>query len=163
MLQEVLMWDTRVLFSVVIGTTSLTMIAPSMGEFTKAGAAANDVLKMIAREPVIDSTSTEGLKKETVDGELELSGVSFAYPARPTIEVLSDVSLKIRARKTTAIVGSSGCGKSTIIALLERWYDPAQGHVTLDGEDIRNLNVRWLRSQIGLVQQVLPNSHCLPG
>ncbi len=129
------------------------MIAPAIGEFTKAAAAANDVLRMIERVPEIDSSGTDGLQKETVAGEIVLTGVSFAYPARPTIQVLNNVSLKIEARKVTALVGSSGSGKSTIIAMLERWYDPSQGQILLDGEDIKDLNVRWLRSQIGLVQQ----------
>ncbi|KAL1953812.1 hypothetical protein VTO42DRAFT_2139 [Malbranchea cinnamomea] len=142
-----------VLFCVVIGTSSMTMIAPTFGEFSKAGAAANDVLKMIARVPKIDSMSDKGAKPKTVDGDLELSDVSFWYPARPTVQVLDKVSLKIPARKTTALVGSSGSGKSTIVGLLERWYDPAEGKVTLDGNDLRDLNVKWLRSQIGLVQQ----------
>lgn len=130
------------------------MIAPTIGEFTKAGAAAHDVLEMIARVPEIDSLGEDGTKPEKVEGELEVSGVSFSYPARPTIQVLNEVSLKIPARKVTALVGASGSGKSTIIGLLERWYDPAQGSITLDGVDLKDLNVGWLRSQIGLVQQV---------
>ncbi|KAM5476044.1 multidrug-resistance transporter mdr5 [Microsporum audouinii] len=142
-----------VLFSIVIGTSSLTMIAPTLGEFTKAGAAANDVLSMIERTPEIDSLSTEGQKPDTVNGDLEVSDVVFSYPARPTIKVLDGVSLKIPARKVTALVGASGSGKSTIIGLLERWYDPASGSVTLDGTELKDLNVKWLRSQIGLVQQ----------
>ncbi|KAI1909044.1 multidrug-resistance transporter mdr5 [Ophidiomyces ophidiicola] len=142
-----------VLFSVALGTSSLTMISPTIGDFTKAGAAANDVLKMIARVPAIDSMSQEGLKPEQVNGELELSGVSFSYPARPTIQVLNNVALKIPARKVTALVGASGSGKSTIVGLLERWYDPAEGIIQLDGHNIKDLNVVWLRSQIGLVQQ----------
>lgn len=143
-----------VLFSIVIGTSSLTMIAPTLGEFTKAGAAANDVLSMIERTPEIDSLGTEGQKPDTVNGDLEVSDVVFSYPARPTIKVLDGVSLKIPARKVTALVGASGSGKSTIIGLLERWYDPASGSVTLDGTELKDLNVKWLRSQIGLVQQV---------
>jgi ATP-binding cassette subfamily B (MDR/TAP) protein 1 len=150
-----------VLFSVVIGTSSLTMIAPTIGEFTKAGAAAGDVLKMLARVPKIDSMSDQGLKPEAVEGDLELTDVSFWYPARPTVQVLDKVSLKIPAGKTTALVGSSGSGKSTIVGLLERWYDPAEGVVKFDGHDVKELNPRWLRSQIGLVQQVLtPFSLC---
>ncbi|EEP75903.1 hypothetical protein UREG_00750 [Uncinocarpus reesii 1704] len=142
-----------VLFSVALGTSALTMISPTMGDFTKAGAAANDVLNMIARAPDIDSMGQEGLKPEEVKGELELSEVSFSYPARPTIQVLTNVSLKFPAKKVTALVGSSGSGKSTIVGLLERWYDPAAGTLRLDGQDIKDLNVKWLRSQIGLVQQ----------
>ncbi|KMU78210.1 lipid A export ATP-binding/permease protein msbA [Coccidioides immitis RMSCC 3703] len=142
-----------VIFAVALGTSALTMISPTIGDFTKAGAAANDVLDMIARTPGIDSMSTEGLKPEEVKGEIQLSGVSFFYPARPTIQVLNKVTLNIPARKVTALVGASGSGKSTIVGLLERWYDPAEGSVQLDGQEIKDLNVRWLRSQIGLVQQ----------
>ncbi|KAI9795552.1 MAG: multidrug-resistance transporter mdr5 [Piccolia ochrophora] len=142
-----------VLFSVVLGTSALTIIAPSIGEFSKAAAAATDVLKMIDREPQIDSTSTEGLQRDDIEGNLELKGITFAYPARPTLDVLDDVSIKFEARKTTALVGASGCGKSTIVGLLERWYDPGSGDVRLDGDNIKTLNLRWLRRQIGLVQQ----------
>lgn len=145
---------SRILFCVLIGTSALTMIAPSVGEFTKAGAAADDVLRMIEREPLIDSTSPEGLKRERIDGELELNNLTFTYPARPTIEVLKNISLKFQANKVTALVGASGSGKSTIVAMLERWYDPVNGQVLFDGEDVKNLNVKWYRSQIGLVQQV---------
>ncbi|KAK2877091.1 multidrug-resistance transporter mdr5 [Arthroderma sp. PD_2] len=142
-----------VLFSVVIGTSSLTMIAPTLGEFTKAGAAANDVLNMIERTPEIDSMGTEGLKPDAVNGDFEISNVLFSYPARPTVQVLNGVDMKIPAHKVTALVGASGSGKSTIIGLLERWYDPASGSITLDGVELKDLNVKWLRSQIGLVQQ----------
>ncbi|KAK2746070.1 multidrug-resistance transporter mdr5 [Myotisia sp. PD_48] len=145
--------EYRVLFSVVIGTSSLTMIAPSIGEFTKAGAAAHDVLTMIARESKIDSMSDEGLKPESVEGGLELTDISFSYPARPTVQVLNNLSMKIPARKVTALVGASGSGKSTIVGLLERWYDPANGNIRLDGHSLQDLNVQWLRRQIGLVQQ----------
>ncbi|KAF3483014.1 multidrug resistance protein [Arthroderma uncinatum] len=142
-----------VLFSIILGTSSLTMIAPTIGEFTKAGAAANDVLNMIERKPEIDSMSTEGQKPDGVNGDLEISDVRFSYPARPTVQVLNGVTLKIPARKVTALVGASGSGKSTIVGLIERWYDPASGSITLDGVELKDLNVKWLRSQVGLVQQ----------
>jgi ATP-binding cassette, subfamily B (MDR/TAP), member 1 len=130
------------------------MIAPAMADIAKATAAAKDILDMLRRKSAIDSASTDGLRKDSVAGDMELRGVTFAYPARPTIQVLNDVHLKFPSKKITALVGASGCGKSTIVGLLERWYDPSQGQVFLDGEDIKNLNVQWLRNQIGLVQQV---------
>lgn len=130
------------------------MIAPSLGDIAKASAAAKAVLDLIAQEPKIDPVGTEGLKPDSVLGNLTFSGVSFAYPARPTIRVLENLGLDFEARKVTAIVGASGCGKSTVVGLTERWYDPLEGQICLDGVDIKDLNVRWLRSQIGLVQQV---------
>ena len=67
--------------------------------------------------------------------------------------VLDSLNLSISSGKTLALVGPSGCGKSTIVSLLERFYDPSKGKMTLDGRDIRDLNIRWLRSQIGIVSQ----------
>ena len=143
-----------ILFCVVIGTSSITMIAPSIGDFAKAAAAAKSVLDLIAQEPTIDPASNEGKQPRGVTGDITFHHVSFAYPARPSLKVLDDVSLNFEARKTTAIVGASGSGKSTIVALAERWYDPARGDIQLDENNIKDLNVRWLRTQIGLVQQV---------
>jgi ATP-binding cassette, subfamily B (MDR/TAP), member 1 len=130
------------------------MIAPSLGEISKSAAAAKAVLDVINKVPNIDPVGTEGEKLKTVTGALAFRDVSFSYPARPTTRVLEDLSLDFDAQKVTAIVGASGSGKSTVIALTERWYDPMQGQIFLDGNEIKNLNVRWLRSQIGLVQQV---------
>jgi ATP-binding cassette subfamily B (MDR/TAP) protein 1 len=152
-----------VLFSVIIGTSSLTMIAPAIGDFTKAGAAAKSVIELIRQEPTIDPISTEGIRLEkNIEGSITIKNVTFAYPARPTMNVLDNVSMQFEAQKTTAIVGASGSGKSTIVALLERWYDPAAGELELDGHNIKALNVHSLRSHIGLVQQepVLFNGTC---
>lgn len=138
----------------MIGTSALTMVTPSLGEIAKAAAAAKAVLDLIAQEPHIDPVGSGGTKPISVSGHITFRGVSFAYPARPTIRVLEDISLDLEARKVTAIVGASGSGKSTVVGLAERWYDPIKGQICLDGNDIKDLNVRWLRSQIGLVQQV---------
>ena len=77
----------------------------------------------------------------------------FSYPTRPGVKVCDGYSLSISAGATVALCGPSGAGKSTIIALLERFYDPSEGSITLDGVDIRSLNLRWLRQQLGLVGQ----------
>ena len=71
----------------------------------------------------------------------------------PTVTVCDGYSLKVELGQVVALCGPSGSGKSTVIALLERFYDPQQGRVLLDGVDIRTLNVRWLRQQLGLVAQ----------
>ena len=119
---------------------------------TGCGAAAR-LFTTIDLVPSIDSGSEEGLKPSTVVGEITLENVDFNYPARPEVHILKNLSLTFPAGKTTALVGASGSGKSTIVSLAERFYDPLGGSVRLDGIDIRELNVTWLRSQIGLVSQ----------
>jgi ATP-binding cassette subfamily B (MDR/TAP) protein 1 len=88
-----------------------------------------------------------------VRGEISLEDVKFTYPSRPNVPILKGVSFTFKAGKTTALVGASGSGKSTIISLVERFYDPAEGNVKLDGINLKELNLKWLRSQIGLVSQ----------
>jgi len=88
-----------------------------------------------------------------VRGALEFKNISFKYPSRKKARILRNLSLKCEPDATTAIIGPSGSGKSTCIGLLERFYDPEQGAILLDGHDLRTLNVQWLRSIIGLVQQ----------
>jgi ATP-binding cassette subfamily B (MDR/TAP) protein 1 len=134
------------------------MVAPSIGEFAKAAAAAKSILDMIQRHPHIDPLGQGGEQPKTLDGHISLRNISFAYPARPTLKVLDigdgENGIDFEAGKITAIVGASGSGKSTIVGLIERWYDPQEGQILLDGRDIKKLNVRWLRRQIGFVQQV---------
>jgi ATP-binding cassette subfamily B (MDR/TAP) protein 1 len=93
------------------------------------------------------------VKLDKVDGTIRLKGIKRVYPSRPEVVVMDDVSLTIPAGKTTALVGASGSGKSTIIGLVERFYAPMEGTVYLDGVDISTLNLRWLRQQISLVSQ----------
>ena len=82
-----------------------------------------------------------------------MRGVHFSYPTRPNVSVLKGLNLSVRPGKTLALVGASGCGKTTVTSLLQRFYDPRSGSLTFDGIDIRDLNVPWLRSQIGIVFQ----------
>lgn len=88
-----------------------------------------------------------------VSGAIELRDVSFEYPSRPGVPVLQQVPLSFPAGKHTAIVGLSGSGKSTVAGIVTRLYDANEGAVLLDGHDFRELNVRFLRSNIGFIQQ----------
>lgn len=101
----------------------------------------------------IDSSSPTGVRPANVKGNIAFNGVTFAYPTRIEYKVFEDFSLQIKAGQTVALVGSTGSGKSTVAQLLERFYDPNEGSICLDGEDLRNLNVAWLRENIGLVSQ----------
>ena len=86
-------------------------------------------------------------------GDVAVRSVHFSYPTRPDVPVFRRLSLSVKPGQTLALVGPSGCGKSTVVSLMERFYDPLQGSLTLEGVDLRDLNLKWLRSQIGMVSQ----------
>jgi ATP-binding cassette subfamily B (MDR/TAP) protein 1 len=110
-------------------------------------------IRAILPEYAIDSSSTTGLKPAKVDGHIKFESVSFAYPTRPDDPILTKLSIDIEAGKTIAFVGPSGGGKSTIVKMLERFYDPIEGAVCIDGVNIKDINVKHLRSCIGYVGQ----------
>jgi len=145
--------DDSVFFSVLIGSFSVAEIAPNLQAFTLALSACAKIYETIDRVPKIDIYSEDGERPKEVAGNVEFRNISFIYPSRPEVQVLNNVSLMVPHGKTTALVGASGSGKSTIVALTERWYDPLEGQVLLDGRDLRDLNLRWLRNQISLVSQ----------
>jgi len=97
--------------------------------------------------------SPNGEKLENLRGTIELKNIKHIYPSRPEVVVMDGVDLVVPAGKVTALVGASGSGKSTIVGLVERFYDPVGGDVFLDGKNIKDLNLRWLRENISLVQQ----------
>jgi len=139
---------------------AIFMIAAALGQAENSGhdvglgtAAARRVFAVVDREPCPDSTSSEGLELENVCGKIVLKDVHFTYPARPEHPVCRGYNLTVGAGQTVALVGASGSGKSTVVQLVERFYDPDSGSVTLDGVDLRELNLKWLRRQIGLVGQ----------
>jgi ATP-binding cassette subfamily B (MDR/TAP) protein 1 len=142
-----------VMMSVMIGAFNLGNVAPNIQAFTTALGAAAKIYSTIDRQSPIDPSSKEGTKLEKVVGTIRLEGIKHIYPSRPEVVVMDDVSLTIPAGKTTALVGASGSGKSTIIGLVERFYSPIEGSVYLDDVDISTLNLRWLRQQIALVSQ----------
>lgn len=142
-----------VLLAVMIGAFSLGGVAPNAQAFTTSVAAAGKIFNTIDRVSPIDPMTNVGEKLEHVQGAVELKHIKHIYPSRPEVVVMEDVSLAVPAGKTTALVGASGSGKSTVVGLVERFYDPVGGHIYLDGHDIQKLNLRWLRQQISLVSQ----------
>ncbi|PKA63577.1 ABC transporter B family member 22 [Apostasia shenzhenica] len=138
---------------IVTGGRALCSGLYSMRYLVEAMAAAERIKGVIGRKPGIDSGSEEGEEMEEVKGEVEFRGVNFAYPARPETGVLKGFSLKVTAGSTVALVGGSGSGKSTALALLQRLYDPASGLVLMDGVDLRKLRLKWVREQMGMVSQ----------
>jgi ATP-binding cassette subfamily B (MDR/TAP) protein 1 len=142
-----------VMMMVSIGLIMLAIGARPLMELKEARIACRRVLAIINRVPHIDAFSEDGARLESVRGQVSVQEVVFAYPTRPGFLVCRGYSLEVEAGKVCALCGPSGSGKSTIIQLIERFYDPRSGSVLLDGVDIRTLNVRWLRSQLGLVSQ----------
>ncbi|KAK5999117.1 ABC multidrug transporter atrC [Cladobotryum mycophilum] len=142
-----------VIFAVLVAAQSLTQIAPQTIGISKATAAAQDLFAIIDRKSAVDSLSDEGEKIQGFQGDIKLRDVHFAYPSRPDVPVLRGLDLDIPANKTTALVGASGSGKSTVFGLLERWYPSPAGSITLDGRPVESLNLQWLRTNIRLVQQ----------
>ncbi|XP_049358535.1 putative ABC transporter B family member 8 [Solanum verrucosum] len=139
--------------SFVLGGLSLGMALPEVKYFTEASVAASRIFDRIDRVPEIDGEDTRGLVLEDIRGEVEFRNVKFTYPSRPDTVVLKDFNLKIEAGKTVALVGSSGSGKSTVIALIQRFYDANAGAICIDRVEIKSLQLKWLRGKMGLVSQ----------
>ncbi|KAG6943752.1 hypothetical protein JG688_00017452, partial [Phytophthora aleatoria] len=143
----------RTLMAIMMSVQIVSGASSFMGDAPKAFKAGSTIFAIRDRVTPIDSFSPEGLCLDTVDGRLEFKDISFRYPTRPEINVLKHYNLTVEAGQTVAFCGPSGGGKSTIISLIERFYDPVAGEVLLDGHNIKHLNLSWLRSQIGLVGQ----------
>lgn len=124
-----------------------------MQAFNTAVAAGAKIFSTIERVSPLNPESDEGEKLDHVEGTIELRNIKHIYPSRPEVEVIKNMNIIVPAGKVTALVGASGSGKSTIIGLVERFYDPVGGQVLLDGHDISTLNLRWLRENISLVSQ----------
>lgn len=142
-----------VFFSVLMGAMNVGQSAPYWEAFTVARGAAGTIFSIVERKSAIDPSSKEGERPQSVTGTIELRDVHFYYPSRPDVKILQGVSLKIEPGQTVALVGSSGCGKSTCIQLIQRFYDAVSGDVMLDGKLVQDLNIGWLRDQIGVVGQ----------
>ncbi|KAL2787893.1 P-loop containing nucleoside triphosphate hydrolase protein, partial [Aspergillus keveii] len=142
-----------VAFAILIGSHIFGGIAPHMRAFAGAVAAASKVYSIIDRESPLDPSSKDGLELKHIHGAIEFRNVRHIYPGRPDQVILDGLELEIPAGKTTAIVGASGSGKSTIIELIERFYTPLSGAVLCDGQDISSLNIRSFRRKIALVGQ----------
>jgi ATP-binding cassette subfamily B (MDR/TAP) protein 1 len=140
------------ILNVIISGIALGQAAPNLTTFGKGKAAGYNILEMISRKPLVDR-NTDGAILCQVRGQIQLQNVWFSYPSRKDIPVFQNFCLTIPAGKMAAIVGGSGSGKSTVVSLIERFYDPCSGEVLLDGFNIKNLELQWLREQIGLVNQ----------
>ena len=122
-------------------------------DFNKAMSAAARVFQLLDRKPLIDTNSSTGLKLNQVEGNVKLKDAEFSYPTRRDVQVLRRLQLSIRQGESIALVGESGCGKSTVIQLIQRFYDLDQGSLELEGSNIEALNLPYVRSKLGIVSQ----------
>ncbi|CAH0547999.1 unnamed protein product [Brassicogethes aeneus] len=142
-----------VFFSVMTGSMNFGMSSPFIEAFGVARAAAAKIFQVIDNEPIINASKNNGEKIENLKGNIQFNKVSFNYPSRKAVQILNGLTFDIKAGQTVALVGSSGCGKSTCIQLLQRYYDPLEGEVTIDGKNLKDLDLTWLRNNIGVVGQ----------
>ncbi|KAM9973614.1 hypothetical protein ACTFIW_010724 [Dictyostelium discoideum] len=143
-----------VFFSVIMGAMALGQASPNVASFANGRGAAFKIYEVVDRNSKIDPFSTEGRSiEETVQGNIEYRNIGFSYPSRPDVKIFNNFNLTIKKGTTVALVGDSGGGKSSVIGLLERFYDPDEGEVYLDGTNIKEINIHSLRKNIGLVSQ----------
>ena len=143
----------KAFFAVFLAAFGLGQAQINFPDVAKGGAATKRVFAIVDRKTAIDAYNEEGIRPMECKGNIELQDVTFAYPQRPDALVFQKFNLSVEAGKTMALVGESGSGKSTVVSLIERFYDPVDGGILLDGQDIRDLNLHWLRSNVGLVSQ----------
>ncbi|KAK2593236.1 hypothetical protein QQS21_009076 [Conoideocrella luteorostrata] len=157
--------------AIIISAFAIIRIAPSLQALTSSIANSSKVLETIARRSPQDPFSIEGQELQSGMGDIRLCGVDLVYPSRDNVPVLDDVTICCPSMKTTAIVGASGCGKSSIISLIQRFYEPTRGVIgecggciclgyyiinacpELAGHNIQSLNLGWFRNQISRVGQ----------
>ncbi|KAM0954595.1 putative ABC-type xenobiotic transporter [Dioscorea sansibarensis] len=143
----------NVIFALLVGSFSLGQTSPCTKAFAAGQAAAYKMFETIKRKPLIDAYDTTGKKVDEIRGDIEFRDVYFTYPARPDEQIFRGFSLSIPSGMTVALVGESGSGKSTVISLIERFYDPQAGEVLIDGINLKEFQLRWIRGKIGLVSQ----------
>ena len=141
-----------VFYAIMVGSGVAT-ISEVWGEVQRAAGAAERLVELINTDSLITDPGELNLQEKNPQPQLRLENVSFSYPTRPELIALHDFTLTIDAGRSLALVGPSGAGKSTVFELLQRFYDPQQGSVTLDGRDIREFGLQQLREHIALVPQ----------
>uniref|UniRef100_A0AAF5DAS6 Uncharacterized protein n=2 Tax=Strongyloides stercoralis TaxID=6248 RepID=A0AAF5DAS6_STRER len=142
-----------VMMSVMSGSTALGVGLPYLNNISMAYGASKSILKVLNLVPSIDTSGDEGLNLSKISGYIEFKNVKFRYSSRQDVEIIKNLSINIKAGEKIAFVGTSGSGKSTILSLLLRFYDPESGDIYIDGHNIKQLNINNLREHIGVVSQ----------
>jgi ATP-binding cassette subfamily B (MDR/TAP) protein 1 len=141
------------LMSTTFGAIQAGNVFSFVPDISSAKGAGSHMIRLLDQRPEIDAESTEGAVPTAVRGQIRFEDIHFRYPTRPGVRVLRGLNLTIEPGTYVALVGASGCGKSTTIQLVERFYDPLAGHVYLDGQDVATLNIQEYRKNVALVSQ----------
>lgn len=139
--------------TIVFGAMALGQASSFAPDYSKAKASADRIFNLLDRQPIIDSYSQHGQKLSFYNSTITFKDVKFYYPTRPDVQVLSSINIEVNSGETLALVGGSGCGKSTCLQLISRFYNPDAGQLLLDGHNLNTLNISWLRKQVGIVSQ----------
>lgn len=140
-----------VFFTILMAGFNFTQLTPAVKKISEGRVAAHRIFKIIDRRPLISSPDN-AVTPAQFTGVFRFENVTFAYPKDKSRNILNSLSMEINVNNS-AFVGESGCGKSTVFQLIMRFYDPDEGNITLDGVNLRDLNLEWLRNQIGYVGQ----------
>ncbi|CAD2110254.1 ABC transporter B family member 1, putative multidrug resistance protein 1, putative [Plasmodium vinckei] len=142
-----------ILLGVLISMFMLTIILPNVTEYMKALEATNSIHEVINRKPAVDRNQNKGRRLDDIK-KIEFKNVKFHYGTRKEVEIYKDLNFTLKEGNTYAFVGESGCGKSTILKLLERFYDPTDGDIVInDAHNLKDVDLKWWRSKIGVVSQ----------
>ena len=146
-----LIWKVAIM--VLNGGAMIGMSFTALMDLNTAFAAAEKIFEVLDRRPRIDAGPATGLRLDQVRGNAAVEDGVFSYPTRPEVPILRKLNLSIRPGQRVALVGQSGCGKSTVIQLIQRLYDLDSGSLSLEGQNIQGLNVPFVRSKLGIVSQ----------
>ena len=139
-----------IFFAIIIGIMSLGQVGPILKSLGSAQIAVASILTIIKNE---ETEKSGDYKPDIIKGEFVFENVSFSYPSNPDIKVLKNINMSFKPGQKVALVGQSGCGKSTVVGLLQRYYDPSEGRILLDGVDLREYEIKHLRFKMGFVSQ----------
>lgn len=142
-----------VFLAMLIGCFAFLKLPMNLSAVSNARGAAHKLFSIIDRVPEINPDDVNAVVPSSIKGSIEFRNVTFKYPTRPDVLILDNLNIKIEPGTTVAFVGPSGSGKSTTVQLVQRFYDPLSGEVSLDGTNVKNLKAGWLREQIGVVSQ----------
>ncbi|KAF0973306.1 hypothetical protein FDP41_008513 [Naegleria fowleri] len=142
----------KVFGMMLFGVLGLSQAGTVLPDFSKAQMSQKTLLKVLKRQPAIPFRGGV-IPEEPLKGNVQIRNVNFSYPSRPNVTVLKNFNMEIKPGTSVALVGPSGSGKSTFVGLLERFYDPQEGEIIIDGHKIKDIDPQWLHKNIGIVTQ----------
>jgi len=132
---------------------NFSILGVVFGNVYKMLGASDKIIAIMKHLPIVNSRGGSIIPDDKVTGEIELKNVTFRYPTKADVTVSDDVCLTVKQNQVVALVGQSGCGKTSLVNLILRMYDPIEGQIMFSGHDIKDLDPKWYKKQIALVAQ----------